>query len=295
MAYGSRRMPFRLTGVDFALTFPRNETCPKVALERIRSKEKNLQYAAVAREHHQDGGYHLHVHLQYSKIKDTRKPEYFDYIGGKHGDYEVTRDSKDWQGYIRKEGNEIFEHGTVQFGEQSLYEMAKTMQHDHFFEACRKKRICFQYAKEAWLAAAMVDTTIEPNEEIPGSVTSILSITDPRAEFKSTVIVGPSGIGKTVHAKRMATKPALFVSHLDDLKSFDPRRHRSIIFDDMSFTHIPIQGQIHLVDQYEPRSIHVRYGVVKIPRGIEKWFTSNSAVFTEHPAVKRRINQINLY
>jgi len=123
---------------------------------------------------------------------------------------------------------------------------------------------------------------------------------DPRLNFiqpstrKSTIIIGPSGIGKTTYAKMKAKKPSLFVTHIDDLK-FMNASIKSIIFDDMTFKHLPLQSQIHLVDRDENRSIHVRYGTVQIPQGMEKWFTCNEQPFDEHDAIKRRVQEINLY
>jgi len=111
---------------------------------------------------------------------------------------------------------------------------------------------------------------------------------------KTLVLVGPSGIGKTTWAKKNAPKPCLFVSHLDDLKSFRADMHKSIMFDDVSVTHMPITSQIHLCDMENVRSIHVRYGTVTIPAGVPKIFTCNSSpIALEHPAIARRCQFIN--
>lgn len=90
----------------------------------------------------------------------------------------------------------------------------------------------------------------------------------------SHVLWGDSGVGKTSYA-RSVLPGALLVSHIDDLLRFDADMHRGIIFDDMDFNHIPRTGQIHLVDQDDPRSIHCRYNVAHIPAGTQKIFTSN--------------------
>lgn len=108
------------------------------------------------------------------------------------------------------------------------------------------------------------------------------------------VLVGPTGCGKTVWARRHAPKPALFVRHLDRLREFNPNYHKSIIFDDMKFTHMPTQAQIHLVDQYCHSDIHCRYTTASIPPGTPKIFTCNERPFEDHPAIRRRIHYVQV-
>lgn len=104
------------------------------------------------------------------------------------------------------------------------------------------------------------------------------------------VLVGPSGCGKTSYLKSLFPE-ALFVSHMDDLTQFDSDMHSAIIFDDMSFTHMPRTAQIHVVDYDDDRSIHVRYQTAFIPAGTKKFFTTNiREIFDlEDAAIKRRV------
>jgi len=112
---------------------------------------------------------------------------------------------------------------------------------------------------------------------------------------KALILIGDSGIGKTTAAKQIIPKPTLFVSHIDDLKHFKSEIHKSILFDDVCFNHYPVQSQIHLVDFDNPRSIHVRYGVAKIPAGIAKIFTCNEDPLNLlHPAISRRVQVIRV-
>jgi len=284
-------MTFRLATSDFALTYPQSNGLSQQALFEFLKKQKKIKYVLVSAETHKDGNPHLHAHIQYTARKDVKRQDYFD-LEGRHCNIQATRDAEDWNEYCKKDGN-FLEWGELE-REFNLYERARQLSHDDYFELCRTKKICFQYAMEAWRISQQVDTTLTEDSVINGTC-GILEALDPRHEHKSIVIIGPSGIGKTVFAKKRATKPALFVSHLDQLKTFNPQRHKSIIFDDMSFTHIPTTGQIHLVDRFEPRAIHIRYGVVNIPAGVERWFTCNANPFVEHPAIARRTNKINLY
>lgn len=105
----------------------------------------------------------------------------------------------------------------------------------------------------------------------------------------SLVIHGPPGCGKTNWAKIHSKKPALFVTHLDRLKDFDPLFHKSLIFDDLDFKHLPRTSQIHLVDRENPRDIHIRYRVCHLPAGIQKIFTCNENPFIRDAAIQRRV------
>lgn len=103
---------------------------------------------------------------------------------------------------------------------------------------------------------------------------------------------GAAGCGKTEFAKQLLPE-ALFVTHLDDLKDYDPSVYTGLVFDDMSFLHLPREAQIHLIDYDNPRSIHVRYGVAHIPAGTIKVFTTNvfqGKIFLEDAAILRRLH-----
>lgn len=112
----------------------------------------------------------------------------------------------------------------------------------------------------------------------------------------SFVISGPTGIGKTSWCKHWAPKPALLVSHIDALRQFVPGYHKSIIFDDMSFCHLPLQAQIHLSDCYDTRQIHMRHRVTQIPAHTKKFFSINppDRVFLPVPAIERRTTMIEI-
>lgn len=139
-----------------------------------------------------------------------------------------------------------------------------------------------------------VDTTVHQEEVVGQMCPFLLAYGFPVDEY-SIVVIGDTGVGKTTWATARAPKPALLVSHMDQLKNFRPSYHKSIIFDDMSFQHLPTTGQIHLVDYHQPRAIHIRYGTVTLPKETVKIFTCNELPFTDHPAIRRRIHIINAY
>lgn len=285
----------RWQGKQFSLTYSQaNVITNKEELYQHLLKEKHLEYLCVAEELHQDGGRHYHAHIIYSRRKDIKNSRYYDFKQI-HPNIQITDKPTSWNNYIKEDKNFVENTAYSEQEEFDLFDSARRLDYEDYIRQCVENRIQPTYATLAWNYTHTVDTTIDEQDEILGSVSHELNWFIAPIANKTTVIVGPSGIGKTVYAKRKATKPCLFVSHMDDLKAFKPGHHKSILFDDMCFTHLPVTGQIHLVDIFEPRSIHVRYGTVKIPAGVEKWVTCNRFPFEDHPAIARRINKIDLY
>lgn len=118
-----------------------------------------------------------------------------------------------------------------------------------------------------------------------------------RPQIMSQIVWGLPGIGKTSFI--LAAHPTVYVvSHIDDLLHFDPTRSEGLLFDDMSFTHLPRTAQIHLLDSELDRSIHCRYRTAIIPANTRKWFSTNEEggmIFDLNDgAIKRRVNVLNL-
>lgn len=94
-----------------------------------------------------------------------------------------------------------------------------------------------------------------------------------RTPGKSIFLYGDPALGKTHFALAHMHCP-LLVSDIDDLKAFGPQ-HDGIVFDDMSFHHVPPEKVIHLVDQDFTRSIRCRHTNASIPAHTPKIFTFN--------------------
>lgn len=108
---------------------------------------------------------------------------------------------------------------------------------------------------------------------------------------RTQIFMGPTYCGKTTYAKQLLPR-ALFATHMDDLARYDPENYDGIIYDEACFLHLPREAQIHLCDQDEDRSLHVRYMCARIPKHTKKIFTTNKTVgeiLLIDPAIERRI------
>lgn len=207
---------------------------------------------------------------------------------------EVARDPEAAIRYCSKEDTRIagpIEHGKrpVLRG-QGILSIARSLSREQFLDHCIDARIPKGYYDEALrLIGDSSNSITETENSLLERVQNRLKyFTLPEEGHKSIVLQGGSGTGKTSWAKHQAPKPALFVTHMDDLKKLT-NEHKSIIFDDMDFKHFPRTAQIHLVDRFDTRSIHIRYGTATIPAGIVKIFTCNEYPFLEDDAIKRRV------
>lgn len=108
---------------------------------------------------------------------------------------------------------------------------------------------------------------------------------------KTQIFLGPTGCGKTTYAIQVLPK-ALFCTHMDDLTKYNQDDYDGIIFDEACFLHLPREAQIHLCDQDQDRSLHVRYVCARIPKHTKKIFTSNKRldeILLSDGAILRRI------
>lgn len=245
----------------------------------------------IAQEKHQDGGNHFHVVFEAEKKLRIRRQDYFDY-NGFHPSIESVKSWPKAVNYCKKDGDYQLYPDDAAFAESCPTEdldASAFSDESEWLLFCIKRGIGYGFAARLWSIAhrdegsTIFDARYEP--------------TDSRLAFNplrgwSSVLIGASGIGKTVWATQHIPRPALFVSHMDELRKFDAGLHKGIIFDDMTFLHLPVQSQIHLVDYEMPRQIHCRYNTVTIPAYTPKIFTCNEAIFAEHPAIARRIEFI---
>lgn len=281
---------FRCSARNFRLTAPQTDMSKQEWFNHLKTLQP--EYLCVSEEIHQDGNPHLHAAISFRNKKNIKKSNYFDMFGKKHVNILKADYFPGWITYIKKFDKEPLEEGEApkdNKGKKS--HILSEIDNEELFNYCVNNSIGFGYYQEE--KRRRNNVSIDILEPTPGTMNLYLLSLIP--DFSKTlVIIGTSGVGKTTWATTHATKPAILISHIDDLKLYKPDYHKSIIFDDMSFIQWPLQSQIHLVDRDQPRSIHVRYGVAKLPAGTEKIFTCNSFPFTEEEAILRRIKLIKV-
>lgn len=96
---------FRMQGKNFTLTFPQCATTKESAATSIETKfGDELVGYVISEEAHKDGTPHLHAFIQFKEKKHFRSPDCFDFVGGQHGSYEVTKNIRNWITYVTKDG-----------------------------------------------------------------------------------------------------------------------------------------------------------------------------------------------
>ena len=102
---------------------------------------------------------------------------------------------------------------------------------------------------------------------------------------------GPTLLGKTQFALALVPAP-LLIKNINKLKFFDPRVHKSIIFDEANLSKLSREEALGLVEYENPADVRVLYAVVTIPAGVLKVFLSNGPnIFPhdEHGAIANRV------
>lgn len=250
---------------------------------------KGVSDLIVAEEKHEDGNTHYHAYVGYSKKTDIKNPRFFDF-NSCHPNVQVCKTVAAWKNYVRKDGN-FMENETA----KSIFAECHSMDLQSWIEHCVKEKIQYAYCDQIWkMCHQPRENTITERPEQVYQNQALKDFSYENWNTKSLIIYGESGVGKTNWAKWHMELPSLFVSHMDVLRDFDPSYHKSIIFDDVSFMHMPRETQIHIVDTFDPRAIHCRYKTANIPAKTPKVFTANKRIVMNDPAINRRIHVVKV-
>jgi len=291
-------MPSFYDGKRFFLTYAQCGNSKEALLVHLACKA-DIAYYLIAQEKHKDGSAHLHCCVEFKGIQ-RHGVKWLDFEG-KHPNKQDPRSWAACKTYCKKDGDFIETQAQEDVSsDEEPPEMglsATCSEHatqESWYAYCVDRKISFSYAEFFWnrlhsdfatLLEGAVEGTMVPELE------SLAYVQD----GKCLVLIGESGSGKTTWAKKVIPKPALFVSHIDELKSFRVGFHKSIIFDDVDFNHYPRTSQIHLVDFENPRAIHCRHAIARIPAGIFKIFTCNSdPLLLSDEAIRRRCRVVRM-
>lgn len=246
----------------------------------------------IAKENHEDGGIHYHAYIEWKKAQDRNLSERF-YLHGQRPNVKPKRTKTEKRAarqYCRKDGCYIesgFDDVDGDCSEEEkpsdkLQACLETAEGDvgQFIKNVLDAGISHPMLRDFWNAANATwrKSTIYDAEHVREWTISSFTLQvlrfDP-LERRSYIIRGSSGIGKTTWAFRNIPVPCLWVRHADDLRLFREEVHKAILLDDVCFTHTPRQNQLNMVDKFNQVSIHVRYGVARIPADIPRIFTCN--------------------
>lgn len=288
-------MPFKFDSASFFLTYPQagNINWSEI-IDHIKSI-KDILWARICKELHQDGNIHYHVVGKWTSRVQSRNERFLD-VSGQHPNIQSVRSIARAIKYVSKDG-EFWDVGTVPNGESGKEDWlahAKSQSKAQFFRMAYESDLSAHWAHTFW------DLGRKLSSEIPTDYEPVLNrecfelLVSLPHETKSTVVIGNTGCGKSSWAKRVCIKPALWVRHMDVLRTFQEGYHKSIIFDDMSFSRLPRETQIYIVDQSDETHIHCRYGYAVIPAGIQKIFTANYYPFMVDSAIDRRVHVIHV-
>lgn len=305
--------PFRLRGKRFLLTWAQADG-EFTAIRDFLSDFAAFKRLRIGRERHADGNHHIHAYVEFTRSLDRTLRAQWN-LNGRRPDIRAKRTKREIQNaenYPAKDGD--FEDFGAPFVEEDedapldIVQKARECQdYGEFINWCHANKVQHGWGKDAWNQTKAQVETVDDDSHTPLDDDSAVHRYLRELQFdendgRSIVLVGPAGCGKTTWARRNTPPPCLFVSDVDDLKSFREGYHRSIIFDDMHFNGdadgkfaMSRTKQIHLVDRAFTRSIRIRYFNARIPAGVFKVFTGNHFMFMRDPAIARRVLEINLY
>lgn len=284
-----------MDATTFFLTYSQYSCTHQELYDHLHSI-KPIVWARVATELHENQlDEHMHVIVKFgARVRTRTNIRIFDHAGH-HPNIQVVRNVQHVLEYVSKDGN-FTDYGEIPTAKakadyESLVQAAASGDRTSFDKLAFENRVQFQWAQHIWNVNSQPGqfTILEPS-----GGTMCLQLQQLQFTGGSIAIIGPAGCGKTTWATTVAPKPALWVTHIDDLKKLT-KMHKSIIFDDMDFSHWPRTTQISIVDQERTRSIHVRYGTTVIPAWTPKIFTGNQPMFTHDEAINRRIQLVTIY
>lgn len=159
-------MVFRLNGIHFTLTYPRCPIEPATALALL-SDIIDIELYCISQESHRDGTPHLHAYLKAKRTYNIKSQRRFNLTWeGKeyHGNYQITKDVKDWIHYVKEEGNFI-QNLTTGHTNEDIFDACRSMDPQDFLRLCLKRKIPKGYYDE--VKRMCMDTFTVEDAELP--------------------------------------------------------------------------------------------------------------------------------
>lgn len=254
---------------------------------------KPVKWCRIASEHHEDGNEHRHAVIKFNGRLQSSNERVFDF-NGCHPNIQSCRSIINCLKYCAKE--QFHDHGPVPTTDKrdwSTITAAAAGEELEWIRVCHEERIQPYVAKRL---RELHDSTRFDLVDYDNRVIREDLLLLPQT-FTSLCLIGTPGIGKTGWAMQNMPRPALLVKHLDCLKNFRPGYHKSVLFDDCDFKHLPRSTQLQLCDYENQCQIHVRYGVAILPQHVARLFlcNPNCEPFQQDEAIQgRRLQTVYL-
>lgn len=296
---------FRVQAARFFLTVPK---CPLEKEDALAQWKQafgaEITEYIVCRELHEDGDPHLHAYLRYKRKVNCTNPKSFNLKAEDGTEYQVNiqacRSSKAVKEYVAKDGDYIeSDEANAEDVWSKAMGLAKKRKYDDAVSLLEKEKPKDMLTRGVEIrknlrGSAPSHVYAQPDGELPFVLPDDVSAVIPSMFGKKAIILsGKSGVGKTRFARSLG--PHHFVTHMDQLRSLVAGR--LLVFDDMSFAHMPRESIIQLVDSEQERAVHARYSNGFIAAKTPKIFLTNRTcpeeLFGEvagaDPAIRRRI------
>lgn len=278
-SYAKARAHFRFCKPKVHLTYP-SHIDHAALINKFTGLGGGYKWYSVVHETGKDGDYnHTHFACEWNRRVDTSNPRFFDFED-QHPNIKYiisqVHSLNIWE-YHKKDGHPT-QSPTGPSDTRSMLE--QVISADTLAEAIDIAGVEIKSVSDIVHIRAHRDPP--PKFEHIYDPTSF-NLNYDRQSIRSLFVYGPSGTGKTMWACHQFDSP-LVVSHLDTLRHFNCHRHDGIVFDDMSFAHLPRETGIYLLDWEMDRDIHIRHVTARIPKHTRKIFTSNKDFFSTFPA-----------
>lgn len=280
---------FRAQYKTFGLTYARCPIGREAVLAGIQKTGISLEEYYVVEELHADGGKHIHAWFKTVAKPNIRNCKYFDIVVDDVTYHpNIGNKKKNWvHNYLKK-----FDKTPLTNIEDNYNALARSGSVDLALQ-----QFAFMHPKEFAINFKRVRQNFrtmskKKKTDHVYAFTGHIPAYDDTA--RSLLLLDKPGSGKTEWAKSYVThvkkKTYLRCTHIDSLKKYDGEDY--IIWDDVSFAHLPRTTQIHLAEVRNSRDIHCRHVVSSIPPGVKNIFCVNEYPFThDQPAIERRIFQ----
>lgn len=301
---------FRFSGKRVLLTYSQVSEyfTRETVLYTLQERYPSLLKYSIGEETHEDGGRHIHAVLQFDRKIDSRDVTLFDISDGWMDFHPNIKPIQKGQANfdrcvdytVKQDPAPLTNIETKLTWAEMLEEATDAADYMRLVRKHYPRDFALNYTRLEAMTKKVYPTSAPNTIE---NFCASFSITFPlellcatMPPLLSTVVVGRPGCGKTTWAKTVAPKPALFVRHLDSLLELRDH-HKSIIFDDLDFRHLPVSTQKYLVDRQDLCEIHVRYKVARIVPDLVRIFTANEYPFINDDsvhaqAINRRVNKI---